>query len=313
MLDLGIIFKVVFSLLEMIRIVFLGTSDAIPSEKRNHTSLFLNYGAENILVDCGEGTQRQMRIAKINPCSITKILITHWHGDHVLGLPGLLESMALNGYNRKLEVYGPKGTKQFMSEIFKLFLASERISYDVHEVDGKFFEGEDFYLESEKMEHGCPINAYSFVLKEKVRIDKKKLKKYKIGDGPWLGELKKGKDIVYSGKKIKAKDLTYLQQGKKISIIMDTVFNNRITPFVKDSDLMISESSFLDEDADKARTHRHLTVKQVAEVAKKAKVKQLILTHISQRYTKSIGKVEKEAKKYFKNTKLAEDFMVLNI
>ncbi|MEK6883211.1 MAG: ribonuclease Z [Nanoarchaeota archaeon] len=294
----------------MIRIVFLGTSDAVPSEKRNHTAVFFSYNNENILMDCGEGTQRQIRIAKLNPCSITKILISHWHGDHVLGIPGLLQSMALNGYNKQLDIYGPEGTKKFIEEIFNLFVfASDKLNIKVHEVNGKFFENDDFFLISEKMSHGCPSNAYSFVLKEKIRIDKKKLKKYKIDAGPWLQDLKKGKDITYNKRKIKSKDVTFLQNGKKISIIMDTGFNNKILPFVKDADLLISESSFLDEDSEKAKLYKHLTAKQAAETAKKAKVKKLILTHVSQRYTKNIGKVEKEARKIFKNSKLAEDFM----
>ena len=89
-------------------IIFLGTSEAVPTEKKNHTAVLLRYENENILVDCGEGTQRQFRIAKINPCKLTRILITHWHGDHVLGLPGLLQTLALNNYSKQLYIYGPK-------------------------------------------------------------------------------------------------------------------------------------------------------------------------------------------------------------
>ena len=106
---------------EKIKITFLGTSDAIPSAARNHPSFLLTYQGENILVDCGEGTQRQFRKAGLNPCKITRILITHWHADHVLGIPGLLKTLALSGYNKTLYVYGPSGTRELMNSLLKLF------------------------------------------------------------------------------------------------------------------------------------------------------------------------------------------------
>src|SRR4030067_2460046 len=100
-----------------IPITFLGTSQSIPTEKRNHTAVLLKYKDENILVDCGEGTQRQFRKAHLNPCKVTRILITHGHGDHVLGLPGLLSTLSLSGYQKTLCIYGPKGTKEFVKEM----------------------------------------------------------------------------------------------------------------------------------------------------------------------------------------------------
>src|SRR3989338_7075526 len=162
----------------MIKLVFLGTSDATPSIRRNHTSIFLNYNEENMLIDCGEGTQRQIRKAGLNPCKITQILITHWHGDHVLGIPGLLQTLALSDYNKTLHIYGPRGTKQYMGEIMKIFKLVGKYEIKVEEISnkGKFFETSDFYLEAEQMEHGTPANAYNFVVKDKTRIDKKKLK-----------------------------------------------------------------------------------------------------------------------------------------
>jgi len=101
-----------------LKVTMLGTADQIPSFNRNHSAILINYEGENILVDCGEGTQRQFRYAKLNPCKITKILITHIHGDHVLGLPGLLSTLAMSGYGKDLEIYGPKGIKKFINEQF---------------------------------------------------------------------------------------------------------------------------------------------------------------------------------------------------
>ena len=112
-------------MVEKINITFLGTGSAIPTARRNHPAILLRYKAENILVDCGEGTQRQFRKAKLNPCKISKILISHWHGDHTLGLPGLLQTMILNGRNEKLEIYGPKGTSRKFKEMMDVFMRSE--------------------------------------------------------------------------------------------------------------------------------------------------------------------------------------------
>lgn len=290
----------------MIKVIFLGTSDAIPSAERNHTSILLEYKNETILVDCGEGTQRQFRKAKLNPNKITRILITHWHGDHVLGIPGLLQTLAFNNYNRTLFIYGPKGTKEFMRDILKTFTFRGKYKINIEEVENRFFENEEFYLESAKMTHGIPCNAYIFVKKGRLRIDKKKLEKTGL-KGPILKKLKEGKDVVYNGKKYLAKNLTYGEIGKKISFVFDTSFNKNIIPFVKNSDLLICESTFGAELEDKAEEYRHLNVNQTADIAKKSKSKKLVLTHISQRYSKNPKKILDAAKKIFKNSVLVKD------
>ncbi len=290
-----------------IKITFLGTSDQIPSAQKNHTSVHLNYKGENILIDCGEGTQRQFRKAKLNPCKIDKILITHWHGDHVFGLPGFLSTLALSGYNKKLVIYGPKRTKIFVRELLKVFNFERKYEIEVKEISGKFFEADEFFLEAKSMEHGIPCNAYCFVKKDKIRIDKEKLKKTKLPSGPLIQKLKQGKNISYNGKKYLPKDLTYLEKGKKISFVFDTRLNKKIVPFVKDSDLLICESSYGSELEEQAKKHLHLTSVQAAEIAKKSKSKKLILTHISQRYDKNLKKILQESKKVFKNSVLAKD------
>ncbi len=300
---------------EKIKITFLGTSDAIPSARRNHSAILLNYKEENILIDCGEGTQRQFRKAELNPCKISRLLITHWHGDHVLGIPGLLQTLALSGYNKILYIYGPRGTKRYIEEIMKIFKFVGKYEIKIEEIvgKGKFYETNDFYLEAEQMEHGTPANAYNFVIKDKIRIDKKKLEKSKIPEGSHLQQLKQGKDIFYEGKKHKAKEMTYLEKGKKISIVLDTVMNPRIEGFVKNAELFVCESSFGSELEKEARERMHMTVNQTAGIAKKAKVKKLILTHISSRYEKNLAQILNEAKKIFKESYLVKDLDVVEV
>jgi ribonuclease Z len=301
--------------MEKVTLTFLGTGSAIPTKRRSHPAMLLQYRDENILVDCGEGTQRQMRIAGLNPCKITKILISHWHVDHVIGLPGLLQTLMMNNYNRPLQIYGPKGTQKMMDIYLSLFVSkTNQLKIQINEIDSeKFFESDDFLLEAEEMEHDTISLAYAFVIKEKNRIDKKKLRVLKIPNGPIIGELARGNVVNFKGKKIDGKKLIYHEAGKKITFIMDTRVNSRAQKIAKDSDLLISESSFSNAEKDIAPEYFHLTGAQAAEIAKKSNSKKLILTHISQRYEANPKVILEEAKKVFKNTILAEDFMKIDV
>ncbi len=298
-----------------IPITFLGTSNSIPTATRNHTSILMHYKEENILIDCGEGTQRQFRKLNINPCKITRILISHWHGDHVLGLPGLFQTLALNDYNKTLYIYGPKGTKKYIKEINNLFIHRGKLKIKIQEVNGKFLETPDFTLTALALQHGPPCNGYLFQEKDKLRIHKIKLKKLKISskDRPKLKDLTQGKDIKINNKIIKSKDLTYGQKGRKISFILDTKICPNINKLTKDSDLIIMESTYTSKENPLASKYKHLTAEQTAQIAKKSKAKKLILTHISQRYEFKDKILLKEAKKIFKNTIVAKDKMVVEV
>ncbi|MCX6749732.1 MAG: ribonuclease Z [Candidatus Pacearchaeota archaeon] len=298
---------------EKIKIIFLGTSDAIPSAKRNHPSFLLVYEGENILVDCGEGTQRQFRKAGLNPCKLTRMLITHWHADHILGIPGLIKTLALSGYNKTLYVYGPRGTRFLMEALLKLFAVQKNFKIEIKEVSGKFFENNDFYLEAESMTHGTSCNAYTFVKKGRIRIDKAKLRKFKIKEGPHLKSLKEGKNIEYNGKTYSAKNLVFKTEDKKISFALDTSVNLKLNKFVRNSDAFVCEASYLDELKELAKKHQHLTSRQAAEISKKAKVKKLFLVHISQRYEKNSERILSEAKKVFKNSVIPQDLDIVEI
>jgi ribonuclease Z len=290
-----------------IPIIFLGTGQAIPTAKRNHTSILLKYKNENLLFDCGEGTQRQFRKAKLNMCKITRIFITHWHGDHILGLPGLFQTLQLNKCPHKIYIYGPKKTEEFVNLMLKLFVNQGKLNIEVKEISsGKVFENSDFLIEALPMKHNAPCLAYSFIEKEKIRIDKKKIAKLKI-KGKIIGELANGKDIELQGKKILAKDFTYREKGKKITIILDTAINPNAYLIAKDSDLLICEATYSKKEKELAQEYRHLTAEDAAEIAKKAKVKRLILTHLSQRYEKKLFPIFEEAREIFKNVGVAED------
>ncbi|MDP2909104.1 MAG: ribonuclease Z [Nanoarchaeota archaeon] len=298
----------------MIKVTFLGTGSMVPTKERNHVAVLVSYKDESVLVDCGEGTQRQLRFAGISPTKVTKILISHWHGDHVLGLPGLMYSLAACEYSKTLEIYGPKGTKEFMFHLLKGFAYKDQIDFKIYEIgDGVFFENKDFLLEAKSLVHTAPCLGYAFIEKDRRNIDVEYLKKnYNLSRHPILKDLQAGKDIVWKGKKVKASLATKVTKGKRLVFVSDTSYCRSAVELAKDADLLICESTYLGDLEEKAKDYLHLTAKQAAELAQEAKVCKLVLTHFSQRY-KEIKDIEKEAKSVFKNSICAEDFLVLDL
>ena len=294
-------------------ITFLGTSFMIPTKRRNHTAILVTEEGENVLIDCGEGTQRQFKLADKNPCKLTKILITHWHGDHVLGIPGLIQTLNLNSYSKTLQIYGPRGTKRRMEALQELFLHGYDIKMEVHEIDeGSVIEDGPIRIEAFRASHGVPCLAYSIEQRTKTKMDVSKLKKLGI-KGPLIGELQRGKDIIWEGKKVKSRDITHEQKGKKAAFILDTGMAENLSKVAKDADVLICEAQYLDEDREKGEEYLHLTASQAGEIAKKANAKALYLTHISQRYEMCEPKLIKEAKKKFSKVILAEDLMRIEL
>lgn len=295
------------------QVTFLGTSCMQPTKDRNHPSFLLSYCTENILFDCGEGTQRQLKIAGIKPGKITRLLISHWHGDHVLGIPGLIQTMGASDYVKKLHIYGPKGSKEYMKHILKVFVPQDCIDFEVHEVSkGKFYENDDFYLEALPLKHGIECLGFAFVEKDKRRIITRYVKNLGIPDGPVLGKLQQGKQVVWKGKKVDLDKATSVVRGKKISYVADTLMCDNCVKIAEDADLLICESSFASKLEEKAETYYHLTAKQAALIANHANVGKLCLTHFSQRY-KDTSEVEEDAKDYFDDIICAYDFLKIKV
>jgi len=315
-------------MVEKINVTFLGTGSSIPTARRNHPAVLLKYKGENVLIDCGEGTQRQFRKAGLNLCKVTRILISHWHGDHVLGLPGLLQTLNLNGRNGELVIYGPRGSKRKFQEMVAPYLSRRVMGYEivVREVCTSrgnreqgignreiIVDGGDFLIEAVGVEHDCPAVAYSFVVKEKVRLDKGKLAKLGIGNSSLVGELAKGKVVEIGGKRVDGGKLVYREAERKVSFVMDTRYDSGIVDFVRGADLLVSEATYSKEDAELAEEHGHLTSVGAARIAKKGKVGGLVLLHLSQRYDAVPRVIVKEAKEVFGNVRVVEDLDVVEL
>ena len=283
------------------KLTFLGTSCMMPTAKRNHPAVLLNWEGENILFDCGENTQRQLRIAGVAPTAITKICITHWHGDHILGLPGLIQSMIGSNYGKVLEIYGPKFTKKNVEHMLGSFtLQGDKIKILVKDVgDGVFFHNNSFRLEAVSVKHSVPCVSYAFQELPKRKMNLSLLKKLGVPRGPLFGKLQRGQDVVVHGKKVVANKVTYLVPGKRVVYLTDTSLVDNCYKIAKDADLLVAESTYSKYDEDKAAEKFHLTSEQAARIAKKAKVKKLALMHFSQRYPDA-NVLGREAQKNYK-------------
>ncbi len=296
-------------------ITFLGTACMQPTKERSHSAFILSFEAENLLFDCGEGTQRQIKIAGIKPAKITKLFISHWHGDHVLGIPGLMQTMGSSQFAKKLLIYGPEGTKENIKKLNEIFAKySDIIEHEVIEIskDGTFFENDSFSLEAYKLDHGIETIGFKFIEKDKRRINVSKIKKLGIPEGPLLGKLQNGKNIKFKDKEYKADELTKIVDGKIVGYIADTVYTSNCLKIAEDCDLLISESSFTSEHNDKAEQYKHITAEQAASIANQSNVLKLALTHVSQRY-KDSNVILEEAKQTFQNVILAHDFLKIKL
>jgi len=280
----------------------------VPTAERNHQSIFIEENGQGFLFDCGEGTQRQMKIIGIKPTKINNIFISHWHGDHVLGLPGLLQTLSASEYESKLRIYGPKDTIKRFEDMFSAFNFTLSFEYEIKEIKNEIINFRDVIIESRELDHGVPCIGFSIKEKDKIKIKTDVIKKLKIPEGPLLGKLQEGENIVFNGKKISPKDTTYSVPGKKVSIILDTLPCKNADALASGSDILISEAVYLTDLDNKAIENKHMTAKQAAELASRCDVKKLVLTHFSQRY-KTTEEILEEARNIFDNTIAAYDLL----
>lgn len=255
-----------------------------------------------------------MRIIGESVMKLEAIFITHWHGDHSLGVAGILQSLTASRRKEPLYIFGPIGTKKSIECILKTYKFVPTYKIIVTESrGGLLYEGEGFKIYSMSVVHLVPTLAFYFKENDKRKINVKLLKKYGLTKHPILGKLQKGETIEWEGKKITPEEGTFIVKGKKVSYVVDTLFFEGLIDFVKESDLLICEATFEKGMEDIAKEYMHMTSVQAAKLARESKSKKLVLTHLSQRYEKNPEIILNEAKEVFKNTTLAEDFMKIEI
>jgi ribonuclease Z len=300
-----------------IRVTFLGTAGSVPTQTRSLPAVLVKRQNEQLIFDCGEGVQRQMVKAKVGFHKETKILISHMHGDHVLGLPGLLQTMALMDRQKKLEIYGPEGIKQFLECVRETLQFGLTFPLEIHEIydKGAVCDEKDYVIEAAKANHVIPSLAYAFV--EKPRPGKfypEKARALDVPEGELWSKLQHGDTVkLPNGQVISPADVIGPpRKGRKIVYTGDTRPFKGFAKFAADADLIVHEATFDDTLGEKAELDGHSTPSQAGQQAKKAKAKKLVLTHISARYPDASLLLE-QAQKVFRNTEVAEDFMVLEL
>jgi ribonuclease Z len=289
-----------------LRLVFLGTAGSTPTKFRSLSSVALERDGEVFLFDCGEGTQRQMMQYSVNISRIKAVFLSHIHGDHTIGLAGLVRTLALNKRTFPLYIFIPQGNEKHLQELlgFDKALISYKIIIKPIKA-GSIYAGKDYSIGAFKLSH--TISTYGFVFKEsdKTKFIKQKVKKLGI-KGMEFKSLLKNKSIKLNGKLIKLKDVTTNEHGRKVAYATDTRPTKETIKASLNADVLIHESTYAGTESKFAKERSHSTATEAAEIAKRAKVKRLILTHISARYNDTSALL-KDAKAVFKNTEVAKD------
>ena len=302
-----------------ITLTILGCHSATPRINAFPTSQYLEINNSHFLIDCGEGTQRQMRKYKVGFSKINHIFISHLHGDHFYGLVGLLSTYGILNREKELHIYGPKGIKEVTLLQLKISQSHAKYKMIFHELTSKkselIFENDKVSVTTIPLNHRVYTNGYLFTEKEKPR----KLNMLNISGYPEIGKadylnIKAGRDfILTSGEIVPNTELT-TNPPKPLSFAFcsDTSYKPDIIPIIKNVDLLYHEATFLSDREDLAKKTKHATSKQAAQIAKDANVNQLVIGHYSGRY-KDISLFKKEAQEIFKNTELAEPGKVFTV
>ena len=297
----------------MFEILFLGTSASAPSAKRGLSGQIVSHNEYRFLIDCGEGTQRQILQSGIGFKRLTRILLTHGHLDHILGLGGLLSTFLRWEAIDELEILGGHSTlERVRTLLYDVVLRGNQppMPMVLKEIKpGIIFEADDFTVTAFSVTHRGP-DCLGYVFEEKARRPFLSQKADELGVpfGPERGDLVAGKEITLpNGKRITPDDvLGDLEKGSKLVVVGDAGKTENLIQVCQDADGLVIESTYLDEEADMAKQFSHLTARMGAELAIKARVKKLILTHISRRYREK--DVIAEAQSIFSNTAVARDF-----
>ena len=300
------------------QVTFLGTSSGVPTRARNVSGVVLKLPqrSELWLLDCGEGTQHQFLRSDLRPSQITRIFVTHMHGDHIFGLMGLLASIGLAGQPHPIDIYGPPPLKDYLKACQRYSQTRFSFPIAVHAVEpGILFEDDEFQVECAQLEHRVPAFGYRLVEKNRPgRFDLDKARACKIPFGPLYGQLKRGETITLDdGRRFDGRDFCAPPEiGRKVVYCTDTVYCDRAVTLARDADVLIHEATFAHQDAQMAFERLHSTSTMAAQTALGADAKTLILTHFSPRYAPGnaieLKDLLAEARAIFPNTKMAKDF-----
>ncbi|WOC39698.1 ribonuclease Z [Polaribacter sp. HL-MS24] len=302
-----------------LKLTILGCHSATPRVNAHPTSQYLEINNRHFLIDCGEGTQRQMRQYKVGFTKINHIFISHLHGDHFYGLIGLLSTFGILNREKELHIFGPKGIKEVTLLMLRTSQSHAKYAMIFHELSSKeselIFEDEKVSVRTIPLNHRVYTNGYLFTEKEKpLKLHMDNIANYEEIDRADYLNIKAGKDILLpSGEIVSNSELTLPPVAPlSYAFCSDTTYKPDIIPIIKNVDLLYHEATFLSDREDLALKTKHSTAKQAAQIAKDANAKQLVLGHYSGRY-KDISTFQTEAKEVFENTDVAEAGTIFSV
>jgi ribonuclease Z len=293
-------------------LVFLGTGGSVPTARRATAALLLRAGGDRLLLDCGEGTQRQMQ-RSTGLVQVDEIYVTHLHADHYLGLPGLMKTYDLQGRERPLRILGPRGLRELFASLRRIL---GRISYDVELVEldeGEAVRHDGYEIRAFPVEHRMRAFGYAFVEDERPgHFDPDAAERLGVRSGPDFGRLQRGEEVEGAGGPVTpAEVMGERRAGRKIVVTGDTAPCEMTRLAAHQAQLLVHDGSFADEEAERARDTGHSTAREAAELAREAEVRMLALVHVSSRY--NVREVLEEAREAFPGAIAPRDFDVVEV
>ncbi|PYC68012.1 ribonuclease Z [Streptomyces tateyamensis] len=280
-------------------LVVLGTASQVPTRHRNHNGYLLRWDGEGLLFDPGEGTQRQMLLAGVSATDLNRVLVTHFHGDHSLGLAGVIQRINLDRVPHPVHVHYPAGGQQYFDRLryaTAYHETAQLLPSPVHG-SGVLAEGTGFRLKAVALSHPVDSYGYQLVEPDQRRMRPEKLAEFGLG-GRIVGELQRQAVVELNGRRITLAEVSEVYRGQRFAFVMDTRMCQGVEELADGADLLVIESTFLESERALADEHGHLTAAQAARAAQAAGVRTLVLTHFSQRYPDLAGH-EAEAREHF--------------
>lgn len=295
---------------------FLGTSGSWPTADRNVAATVVKRGGNILLFDCGEGTQRQFQQSGLSYMATQKIFLSHLHGDHVFGLPGLLKTMQLNERTSPLQIYGPRGLSELMEVLGRIANVKGQFDVQWREVrDGETIPGDGYRVEARKMNHNVLDLAYAYQEDGRPgRFNKARALELGVPEGPSFRRLQMGEAVTAkTGGTVRPEDVLGAgRPGRRVVVTGDTGPCEALVEIAKSADLLISEATYCNDMAARAQEYGHMTAAWAADTARRAGVRELWLTHISPRYV-TPEQHRTEASRIFPATRIAKDFQALEV
>jgi ribonuclease Z len=295
-------------------LVFLGTAGSMPTAQRAPAALLLRRGGDKLLFDCAEGTQRQLLRSAIGLLELEEVFVTHFHADHVLGLPGMLKTFALRGRELPLSVYGPRGLRDLLTSLRRVV---GKLPYDVRLVElepGDVVERDGYRLATFGVAHGVSALGWSLIEATRPgRFDVAGADGLGVPNGPERGALQRGEPVTLAdGRTVTPEQVLGPQRpGRKVVITGDTAPSEEVVEAAWEADVLVTEATFSEEERERAEETRHQTAAQAARMAERANVAMLALTHLSSRYFGP--EIAREAREVFPETVVPRDFDVIEV